>query len=86
MKSDDLELLSINKLLGENFYIPAYQRGYRWKEQQVKALLNDIWEFRENPPKHEEGKEKPFYCLQPIVVKKKEAENLWEVIDGLILL
>lgn len=82
MKSDDLELLSINKLLGENFYIPAYQRGYRWKEQQVKALLNDIWEFRESPPKHEEGKEKPFYCLQPIVVKKKEEENLWEVIDG----
>lgn len=85
MKNAELELISINELLGKKFYIPAYQRGYRWTEQQVNALLDDIWEFRESPPKYEEGKDKPFYCLQPIVVKKKgtnEDEILWEVIDG----
>ena len=27
------------------FFIPSYQRGYRWTEQQVKDLLNDILEF-----------------------------------------
>ena len=24
------------------FFIPSYQKGYRWTEQEVKALLEDI--------------------------------------------
>jgi uncharacterized protein with ParB-like and HNH nuclease domain len=75
-----LILKSINQLIGERFYIPSYQRGYRWTETQVKELLNDIWDFAINPTKHRENKEKPFYCLQPIVVKNKD--GYWEVIDG----
>ena len=57
-----LKLKSIYELLTENFYIPSYQRGYRWTESQVKALLNDIWDFRNSNPKTDE-----FYCLQPVV-------------------
>ena len=38
-------LKSIKELLNYNFYIPSYQRGYRWGESQVEALLNDIWDF-----------------------------------------
>ena len=69
----------IHDLLGKRFFIPSYQRGYRWEEQQVTDLLDDIWEFKK------EGKEGEFYCLQPIVVKKKEddtAREIYEVIDG----
>ena len=64
-----------------HFFIPSYQRGYRWDEKQVEDLLKDISEFAEN------SKNGDFYCLQPIVVKQwidKESKliNGWEVIDG----
>lgn len=84
---------AVGKLLGMNFSIPGYQRGYRWTEQQVNDLLNDINEF--------ESKNGSWYCLQPLVVKGlnddtferiKKATSLeegksllkgrWEVIDG----
>lgn len=67
---------SINQLLGKEFYIPSFQRGYRWGEKQVKDLLEDIWEFF-NIPKKDEGE---FYCLQPIIVKKENTQ--YRLIDG----
>jgi uncharacterized protein with ParB-like and HNH nuclease domain len=84
-----LELRAIEQLLEKQFFIPHYQRGYRWTSQQVVQLLDDIDDFfpREIPGKTE----KTFYCLQPIVVKKMEEayktsagiEGDWyEVIDG----
>ncbi|HHO42693.1 MAG TPA: DUF262 domain-containing protein, partial [Epsilonproteobacteria bacterium] len=66
-----LQLKSISELLDKSFYIPSYQRGYRWTKQQVEDLLDDIWEFHQNV---DDG----FYCLQPIVVK--ENNNKWDVI------
>ena len=42
-----LELKSIAELRNMAFYIPAYQRGYRWTQRQVKDLLKDIFEFSE---------------------------------------
>jgi len=68
-----LDVKPVSNLLEMNFFIPAYQRGYRWTDQQVKELLEDIYKFR---PKNEE-----WYCLQPIVVKERE-KGEWEVIDG----
>ena len=32
-------------LFGKKFIIPHYQRGYRWEEQEVTELLDDIWNF-----------------------------------------
>jgi uncharacterized protein with ParB-like and HNH nuclease domain len=82
-QNDPLILKTVGELFGYNFFIPDYQRGYRWTDTQVKQLLDDIWEFAVNPPKHEKGEENPFYCLQPIVVKKrKNNSDDWEVIDG----
>ena len=86
MAENKIELKSVSELLGMKFFIPSYQRGYRWTEQQVKDLLNDVDEF--NPLK--DGN---FYCLQPLVVHKQikdteekilykikqEAKNLDEV-------
>jgi uncharacterized protein with ParB-like and HNH nuclease domain len=75
-----LELKTINELQQHNFYIPSYQRGYRWTENEVKDLLNDISEFT---PRliNDDTDEKTWYCLQPIVVKKK-GNGYFEVIDG----
>lgn len=91
-----MEEKSVSELLGMKFFIPSYQRGYRWTEQQVKDLLNDIWEFSTKAKQDSE-----FYCLQPLVVKRKDEDVLnsikaatsieevktllkgsWEVIDG----
>ncbi len=69
-----VELRTVNELLGYNYYIPAYQRGYRWGASQVKALLDDIYDF--------EPKDKSeFYCLQPLMVKAR-VNGEYEVIDG----
>lgn len=71
-----IEIREINKLIKEQFYIPSYQRGYRWDEKQVTDLLEDVYEFM-NKPNKAEGE---FYCLQPIVVARKNGKC--EVIDG----
>lgn len=83
--SEKLKLKSIYELLcnekgeAESFFIPSYQRGYRWTKQQVEELLEDIWEFISKNKKEDEE----FYCLQPIVVKRnKEYDTKWDVIDG----
>lgn len=95
---NNIELKAIKDLLGMNFYIPNYQRGYRWTRQQVGDLLGDIKEFMENNSTN-------IYCIQPLVVKQTpirdglmdqirlaqsvddvrrliNASDTWEVIDG----
>lgn len=72
-----IELREINKLIKERFFIPTYQRGYRWDEKQVKELLEDVHEFM-HKGNTQEGE---FYCLQPIVVKKRD-DGRYDVIDG----
>ena len=91
-----LELKSIAELQDLAFFIPDYQRGYRWTRQQVEDLLNDILEFSQK-------ENADIYCLQPLVVVRKssdeqlldkirQADDLsevkrllngqWEVVDG----
>src|SRR5690606_31389844 len=78
---NNISIKPISELLGMNFFIPSYQRGYRWTEQQVIDLLNDINEF--SPKKIANSGEETWYCLQPIVVKETDRDrNEWEVIDG----
>jgi uncharacterized protein with ParB-like and HNH nuclease domain len=79
----------IAELLGINFFIPSYQRGYRWTERQVEDLLDDINSF--TPLSICDSNKKTWYCLQPIVVKEcdeqtkieNKLQGTWyEVIDG----
>ena len=80
MKDSSICLKPINDLLTDEqgqptrFWIPAYQRGYRWAPLQVTQLLDDIWEFTQ-------GSEGEFYCLQPIVIKVRDGGD-FEVVDG----
>jgi len=77
--SENLKLKSISELFEYNFYIPSYQRGYRWDERQVVDLLEDILEFANRKSRYL-LKSAEFYCLQPIVVL--EDEDVYRVIDG----
>ena len=60
------------------FYIDAYQRGYRWTENEVRDLLDDIREFCHV----KRPDDNTFYCLQPIIVTKADDGVSWKVIDG----
>lgn len=50
---------------GRYFYIPAYQRGYRWTEKQVEDLLRDLLCFA-----YDSKEDGEFYCLQPVIARK----------------
>jgi hypothetical protein len=73
-----LQLRSIFDLLSERFFVPSYQRGYRWAARQVEALLNDLAAFQSSS---RQSSPNTFYCLQPVVVRRR-FENEWELVDG----
>ena len=67
---DKLQLIRPNiDLNGITFYIPNYQRGYRWRREHVETLLKDIAKCEDK-----------IYCIQPLVVKKKD--SIYIVADG----
>ena len=79
-ETGEMPLKNVRDLLGENYYIPNYQRGYRWGKDEVTKLLDDIWDFAS------QGKSE-FYCLQPLIILPQEpsdaGETVWyEVLDG----
>ena len=66
------QILLATKLVGEikgKFFVPSYQRGYRWGEDEVLRLLEDVY-----------ANGKKNYCLQPVVVRKNG--EMYELIDG----
>lgn len=70
MMSTEIKLET--KLVGSiegDFYIPSYQRGYRWGPDEVTRLLDDVYA---NGTKN--------YCLQPVVVRRNG--DRYELIDG----
>lgn len=66
------EIILDTKLVGNvqgDFYVPSYQRGYRWGKEEVTRLLEDIYTNGDKT-----------YCLQPVVVRKDG--DRYELIDG----
>lgn len=83
--NNHIELKSIASLSGMHFFIPDYQRGYRWGTTQATQMMKDFKAFAEKKSKND-GE---FYCLQPIVVKPAKwidttgtSVEGYEVIDG----
>lgn len=64
------DVLGNLKEKGSRFFIPSYQRGYRWTRTEVRQLLNDIDE--------EEAGE--HYFLQLLAVR--EENSTLRIIDG----
>lgn len=87
-----MAITSIDKLMGRTFFVPSYQRGYRWGRQEVEALLNDLWEFYLQTEEKTDEEEREnlleknknlFYCLQPVVLYKDKDEQAREnLLDG----
>lgn len=65
----ELTTLSVGDITGE-FFVAAYQRGYRWGEQEVQQLLDDLRESNGST-----------YFLQPVVVGPR-VDGSWELVDG----
>ena len=89
--SDNTPIRSVSQLLRNNYYIPAYQRGYRWTKQEVIDLLEDIQNFI--PKDITNSNNKTWYCIQPVVARKvhlliknddetEHKELYYELIDG----
>lgn len=93
---NSIKQFAIGEILdGRYFYIPAYQRGYRWTEKQVGDLLRDLLCFANDAKNNDD-----FYCLQPIIarpitdeakireyfrvedINDAKAKGVWEIIDG----
>lgn len=68
-ESNNLVLKKISDITDFKFFIPSFQRGYRWDIMQVEDLLNDIKEYIDI-----ENKES-FLCLQPVVVYEKKNKD-----------
>ena len=71
-EAGEVPLKNVSELLGKHYYIPNYQRGYRWGKDEVSKLLDDIWDFASH-------RKSEFYCLQPLIIlphKLSDAKNL----------
>lgn len=86
--SDDifkpLALVNIDQIRSKklNFFVPAYQRGYRWRPNEIEVLIEDLERFRSEEDKKREEDRCPFYCMQAVVVKNCDTACNLEVIDG----
>lgn len=79
-ETGEMPLKNVRDLLGKNYYIPNYQRGYRWGKDEVTKLLDDIWDFANH-------RKSQFYCLQPLIILPQEPSDAeetvrYEVLDG----
>lgn len=62
---------------GMAFFIPAYQRGYRWGDDEVGALFDDIEEFLKS-------RDGGFYCLQPLIVRKRKCFEARKSLEDIV--
>lgn len=70
LKKMESNILEIKDLDGKEIVIPSYQRGYRWGEDEIVKLVEDIMENN-----------KKSYFLQPIIYRKGQYEkNI--IVDG----
>ncbi len=69
MSRTELRPELVGNIVGD-FFVPSYQRGYRWGRGEVTSLLKDI---------HESSGRK--YFLQPVVAKRRD-DGKWELVDG----
>lgn len=58
----------------KKYYVPLYQRGYKWTKTQITKLLTDIDTFE-----YHSGK---FYCVQNITLVPNLENNCYNVVDG----
>ncbi len=76
----DIFTTYLNESKYEYFNIPDYQRGYKWDENDVRKLLEDLKKFEESNTNKDS-----FYCLQNITLvpsKDNDNKDILNVVDG----
>uniref|UniRef100_UPI003F4BB9FA DUF262 domain-containing protein n=1 Tax=Brachyspira catarrhinii TaxID=2528966 RepID=UPI003F4BB9FA len=68
----DENKIYIRDLNNYSFYIPNYQRGYKWSEKNIKDLLNDINSIGKD--------DKKDHCLHNLTIIENDGK--YEVVDG----
>lgn len=63
---------SISEIWQDQYVVPLYQRNFAWMEEQIKQLLQDIYDHR---------KDEGNYYLGSLVVLERN-DGTFEVIDG----
>ncbi len=66
----ELELLPLGSILEKKLVIPEYQRPYKWKEETILKLLNDI----------KNNKNKNEYRIGTLILHKEKEE--YNIVDG----
>jgi hypothetical protein len=66
--------LSIHDFFQKSYAVPDFQRGYAWKEEQVKQLLEDVHEFLESG--------NPVYLLGQVIVSYGSTSEDYILVDG----
>ena len=66
---EELIFKSIENMAGINFIIPSFQRGYRWSEENIINLFNDILE-------NEEGYLLHSLCLGKIAKRRSVRRSM----------
>lgn len=81
MKEKELPLLecSINDIYcqgqeSKTYLIPIYQRNYAWQEDEIRALIKDVYDSMKKP-------DKSVYYIGTLVTYNR-GDNIYEVIDG----
>ena len=67
------EILNIEQLLSSQYVVPLYQRNFAWGEEEIKRLLQDIYESMVS-------KEQQYFVGSLVVIRRRN--NVYEVIDG----
>lgn len=81
MKEKELPLLecSINDIYcqgqeSKTYLIPIYQRNYAWQEDEIRALIKDVYDSMKKP-------DKSVYYIGTLVTYNR-GDHVYEVIDG----
>ena len=77
MSTEQTQPYTISQLLSENvnYQIPVYQRNYAWGRPQIRALIQDVYDYYLKSQINVEN-----YYIGSLVVAKKE--HYFEVLDG----
>ena len=75
---------TVKQLLGKKYAVDYYQREYRWKTEQVDALIDDLTgvfnENHEETHRRKDVKGYGHYFLGPIIVSWKDDKHF--IVDG----
>lgn len=63
------------------FFVAAYQRGYRWGRAEVRQLLDDITRHAREA-KARRAAPDPYYLQPVVVIGRPGREDSWELVDG----